>query len=347
MRVLFRCDASDVIGTGHVVRCLALAVGLRSHAVDAFFVCADQPGNMSRAISAHGFPLRLIRPCSTEWDDAQATIEAVTDAQPFDWLVVDSYLLGHRFEQYLHRSVGRILVIDDLHDRRHLCDLLVDASAVEDDIRRYAPLVAPSTICLLGQKYAPLRRTFVDVAREDREFTQVRRVLVSYGGTDPLDMTSKAIVVAGNAAVRHIQFDVVIGLTNPRRRRLQARAKHLPNAIIHVDTPRMPELMARSDLSLGAGGTTTWERMCMGLPSIVVSLADNQFETCEWLASRDLIRYLGFGNHVTAEDLHEALLAAAEDHGWRAKVSALGGQLVDGLGVKRIIEAMTRISAPL
>src|ERR1700751_2930633 len=92
MRMLFRCDASDVIGTGHVMRCLALAVGLRSHAVDAFFVCADQPGNMSRAISAQGFPLRLIRPCSTEWDDAQATIEAVTDAQPFDWLVVDSYL---------------------------------------------------------------------------------------------------------------------------------------------------------------------------------------------------------------------------------------------------------------
>jgi UDP-2,4-diacetamido-2,4,6-trideoxy-beta-L-altropyranose hydrolase len=254
------------------MRCLALAVGLRSHAVDAFFVCADQPGNMSRAISAHGFPLRLIRPCSTELDDAQATIEAVTDARPFDWLVVDSYLLGHRFEQYLYRSIGRILVIDDLHDRRHFCDLLVDASAVADDIGRYASLVAPSTICLLGQKYAPLRRAFVDVAREDRDFMQVRRVLVSYGGTDPLEMTSKAIVVAGNAAVRHIQFDVVIGPTNPRRRRLQARAKHLPNAIIHVDTPCMPELMARADLSLGAGGTTTWERMFMGLPSIVVSL---------------------------------------------------------------------------
>jgi UDP-2,4-diacetamido-2,4,6-trideoxy-beta-L-altropyranose hydrolase len=99
----------------------------------------------------------------------------------------------------------------------------------------------------------------------------------------PIRWTSKAIVVAGNAAVRHIQFDVVIGLTNPRRRRLQARAKHRPNAIIHVDTPYMPELMARSDRPLGAGGTTTWERMFMGRPSIVVS-ADNQFETCEWLA---------------------------------------------------------------
>jgi spore coat polysaccharide biosynthesis predicted glycosyltransferase SpsG len=87
--------------------------------------------------------------------------------------------------------------------------------------------------------------------------------------------------------------------------------------------------------------------MFMGLPSIVVSLADNQIETCEWLASTGLIRYLGFGNHVTAEDLHEALLAAAEDHGWRVKASALGGKLVDGLGVQRIIEAMTRISAPL
>ena len=198
-----------------------------------------------------------------------------------------------------------------------------------------------------AQKCAPLRRAFVDIAREDRDFTQVQRVLVSYGGTDPLDMTSKAIVVAGNAAVRHIQFDAVIGLTNPRRRRLQARAKHLPNAIIHVDTPCMPGLMARSDLALGAGGTTTWERMFMGLPSIVVSLADNQFETCEWLASTGLIRYLGFGNQVTAADLHAALLAAAEDHGWRVKVSALGGKLVDGLGVQRIIEAMTRISAPL
>jgi spore coat polysaccharide biosynthesis predicted glycosyltransferase SpsG len=172
-------------------------------------------------------------------------------------------------------------------------------------------------------------------------------VLVSYGGTDPLDMTSKAIMVVGNAAVRHIQFDIVIGLTNPRRSLLEACAKHLPNASIHVDTPRMPELMASADLSLGAGGTTTWERMFMGLPSIVVSLAENQLETCQRLARKGLIRYLGFANHVTVEDLLEALLAAAEDHDWRAQVSARGELLVDGLGVIRILEAMTRISAPL
>ena len=109
----------------------------------------------------------------------------------------------------------------------------------------------------------------------------------------------------------------------------------------------MPELMACADLSLGAGGTTTWERMFMGLPSIVAALADNQLETCEWLASRGLIHYLGFGTDVTVSDLRKALLIGIEDREWRARASALGRCLVDGRGVERIIEAMRRLQGML
>ena len=343
MRVLFRCDASDTIGTGHIVRCLALAGGLRSRDTEVFFVCADLPGNMAPTISRHGFNIGLIHPCSAARDDAQATMAAVFGAQPFDWLVVDSYRLDHRFERLLCQSVRHVLVIDDLHDRRHLCDLLVDTIATEGAIGRYAGLIQPGTVCLLGQRYVPLRQTFLGAAPADRDFTRVQRVLVSYGGTDPLDMTSRALSVVADAAVRHIHFDVVIGRTNPRRRRLKVATKHLPNVRVHIDTPHMPMLMACSDLSLGAGGTTTWERMFMGLPSIVVALADNQLEICESLSSKGLIRYLGFGTTVTAADLHEALLASMEGHSWRARVSALGRRLVDGRGVERIIDAMKRI----
>jgi UDP-2,4-diacetamido-2,4,6-trideoxy-beta-L-altropyranose hydrolase len=258
-----------------------------------------------------------------------------------DWLIVDHYGLDAAWEQALRPHVDRILVIDDLANRRHDGDLLLDQNYAPAGASRYQDLLPPGGRTLLGPAYALLRPEYAQHRQTLRSRDiQVRRVLVFFGGTDPHNLSGRALSALSDPALTHLAVDLVIGANHPQREALTVQAAARPGTRVHGPRPHLADLMAAADLAIGAGGATTWERCCLGLPSLVVSLADNQRPACAALAADGLIRYLGHADQVTAATLRAALVQAMRDPaGLRAQAS-VASATVDGQGTQRVIDAL-------
>ena len=190
---------------------------------------------------------------------------------------MDHYGLDEEWERLLRPHAAKIMVIDDLADRRHDCDLLLDQNLFIDGELRYDELVSPACTKLLGPKYALLRKEFRDAKKNLRERTgEVKRVLVFLGGADPDNITGLSIEALSAPEFLHLQVDVVIGLQNPNREKIERLVHARPRTALHIQAANMAELMCAADLSIGAGGSTTWERLSLGLPSIIIPIAKNQ-----------------------------------------------------------------------
>ena len=201
----------------------------------------------------------------------------------------------------------KLMVIDDLA-RPHSCDLLLDQNLFEKDDDRYAGHIPPSSLRLLGPRYALLREEFVRARESLRERDgHIRRLFVFFGGSDPTNETEKALHAVNLLRPMSMEVDVVLGEANPHRKELQQACASLPGTRCHVQTPHMAELMAAADLSLGAGGSATWERCFLGLPSITVVTADNQEETTSAVARTGAIRYAGRSGEADVSELARLL----------------------------------------
>lgn len=324
LRVAIRVDASTAIGSGHVMRSLTLAGRLRAGGAEVSFIMRELPGNLIALARAQGYTVYTMPAREhtgplvgyEEW----LTVPVETDAREMlelvrarlgtvDRIVTDSYALDYRWEQVLRPVTGEIMVIDDLANRRHDCDILLDQNFYLDKDTRYAALVPAGCELLLGPEHALLREEFYTAREHRRERNgELRHILVFYGGSDLTDETTKAI----HALVAlHDDIDftvtVVVGLSNARReavRELCARYDYI-TYLCQVDN--MAELMTECDLMLGAGGTTTWERLFLGVPAIVTAIADNQLRGCEDCAAAGLIDYLGRAESVTSATIAERI----------------------------------------
>lgn len=374
MRVLFRTDASLRIGTGHVMRCLTLAGSLRERGAEVTFACRDLEGNLIGALRAGlggqpGYPVHALPRAGggveadpsgpphagwleTGWrDDAEATVGALR-ALPggcADWVVVDHYGLDARWERALRPAASRILAIDDLADRQHACDLLLDQNLYDGASARYAGRLPERAGLRLGPAYAQLRPEFARArATALPRSGSVGRVLVFFGGADALNATSLALSALSRPEFSGIRADVVIGATNPHRAEVEQACAARPGSVLHVQTGDMAGLMSRADLALGAGGTTTWERCCLGLPALVASVADNQRELTAAGHRHGILRDLGWGADLTADAIAESLRWAAAHPDRLAAQSRLGMSLVDGSGAERMADLLLRgsVSAP-
>lgn len=328
MRAAFRVDSSTRIGTGHLMRCLTLAEGLRAAGAESVFVCRELPGGAERLVRAAGFEVRLLSapgpgdvpdaaPAHAAWlgvaasIDAEQTSAALADA-PLDWLVVDSYALDARWERAARAVARRVAVIDDLADRPHDCDVLLDQNLFEDAAERYLPLVPAHCLLLLGPRYALLREEFAAARRQRRERDgSVSRVLVYFGGGDPGNETAEAVEALRRLGVPGLAADVVVSPSNPHRAAIAEAAGRLPGAVLFGQTDRMAELMATADLALGASGTASWERCYLGLPSVVGAIADNQESVGEELGRSGATVYLG--REPRAEAFESALRELLRD----------------------------------
>ncbi|WP_045226162.1 UDP-2,4-diacetamido-2,4,6-trideoxy-beta-L-altropyranose hydrolase [Methyloterricola oryzae] len=342
MRVLFRADASTSIGSGHVMRCLALAAELhRQGASHTAFICRDLPGSLAKAIRAGGHRLYLL-PNNADWTAAAdaRTCLAALETTNWDWLVVDHYELDPAWEDCLRRHAKRVLAIDDLGGR-HLCDLLLDQnlkSGIHDLYAQHTPATCRK---LLGPRYALMRRQFVDARNIRSDDSRVRRILVCFGGGDttlPLQKTLAALHYPGKAGVA---IDVVLARSD--RSLLEQECLGLPSVILHDGVEDMAHLMAQADLAIGAGGSSTWERCCMGLPALTVSLADNQDAIAEQADRIGVARHLGRLETLTVQGLSRAVHDLIDDSAGRTAMSRAGMALVDGLGAKRVVQAMGEI----
>jgi len=357
MRVAFRVDASRRIGTGHVVRCLTLAEALREQGAEILFVHRAHAENMTAAIRARGYVVRELPAPEVEagagdeanyahWlgvpveQDARETREALGEEQP-DWLVVDHYALDATWEVELRPIVGSIAVLDDLAERSHDCDLLLDQNYFRQPEARYTGLVPEHAIRLCGPRYALLRAEYSRARRIiGPRRGPVSRLLVFYGGGDPDNETGRAMRVLARPAFAHVAVDVVIGGSHPYQEDLRRQAAERPWTTVHGPREHLVDLQIEADLALGGGGTTTWERCALGLPSIVTAVAENQESFNQALADDGVIRYLGHRRTVTDDGLAEALQAAFDDPETLATEAARAWRVTDGLGTWRLAEAM-------
>lgn len=366
MKVAIRTDASSLIGTGHVIRCKTLADELRRRGADIRFICRRQSGNLIDLLQNAGYSVVRLpsveeagaAPLScdnyADWlgveqpVDAAQTIEALDGFVP-EWLVVDHYGLDMTWENLLRPHARRIFAIDDLANRRHDCDLLLDSSCFGGEVEdKYSELVPRTCKLLLGPRYALLQPVFSELrqclpAREGR----VQRVLLFLGGVDQKNQTVKALQALRAPVFRHIAVDVVIGAANPHRQELEQLISMCSGASLHRQMPNLAGLMARADLMLGAGGTTTWERCCLGLPSIVVIASENQRHATSALADLGVHLSLGLAAEVESQDWADALLEALESPEKVRTYAQAASAITDGLGTLRIAAMMDQKPAEI
>jgi UDP-2,4-diacetamido-2,4,6-trideoxy-beta-L-altropyranose hydrolase len=354
MRVAFRVDASEKIGTGHFVRCLALADMLKQKGLGTRFVCGSLPAHFCEILEERGHELALLNvPTESHereslgyagWlgvspsQDAEETLGHLAD-KTWDWLVVDHYALDARWETRLRQAIPNILVIDDLANREHDCDILLDQNRLADGYSAYSKLVPAGCRLLLGPRYALLRDAFK--AWHDTVAPRcgdAKRIFVFFGGVDALGLTGHAIEALAEIWRPGGDVDVVLGSQNPRLEQIRAQCRqHSFNC--HVDAANIAELMAISDMAVGAGGINVWERCCVGLPAVVVCTAENQKDQLDGAARAGLICFPDTGNPL-AVSMREHVKALMENRHLRHYLSVKGMQLVDGLGVDRVAAAM-------
>lgn len=353
MKAVFRVDASNHMGSGHFVRCLTLANALRQRGADVRFICRAHVGNMIATLARSAIPVVVLPAPPTKkkhtedyalWlgvtqeTDAAETVAALNGERP-DWLIVDHYGLDAGWEGALRPHVGHVLAIDDLANRPHDCDVLLDQNYSRDAATRYENWLPSHCQRLLGPRYALLRPEYAEFRkiRASRE-GKVQRVLVFFGGTDVANATGTALEALMAPEFRELHVDVVVGASNPHRGVIERQVSQRPFTALHEPRPHLADLMALADLALGAGGATTWERLCLGLPSLVVSIAENQVPACGSLGSSGYIEYLGPISGIGSEQIRLGLLAMMNNPPLLEGMVTKGKILVDGLGALRVAE---------
>jgi UDP-2,4-diacetamido-2,4,6-trideoxy-beta-L-altropyranose hydrolase len=326
LKIVFRADASRTIGTGHVMRCLALAKTLQSQGADIQFLCRKLEDDLIDWIrEKHGFAV----------ETCPAT-ESETLPQPVDWLIVDHYGLDARWESRIRPQAKKIAVIDDLANRPHDCDLLVDQN-YHPDSDRYAPLTLPECQRFLGPAYALLREEFKQARQAAHPRTgQIRRVLISFGGSDPTHETEK-VLNALQAVTHPLEVTAILGILHPRADSLPSK---YPQFEFLRGVSNMAELLCRADLVIGAGGTSSWERCCVGAPSVVINVADNQVDLSRQLEKIGVIRNLGLSQHVQMDDIARVIDELIRNPEIVGTLSKKAWRLVDGQGTERVADAL-------
>lgn len=354
MRVAIRTDAGPLIGTGHLMRCLALAEALRAQGAECVFLCRGAGlGALAERIRADGhcfIPLPDAADPTPNQDgpphagwlpggqlaDAASCLAALAGQGRADWLVVDHYALDHRWEALLRPAVARLMVIDDLADRTHDCDLLLDQNLLDDMRGRYKGRVPSNCATLLGPQYALLRSEFAADAKKPRvSVAELPRILVMYGGADAGDLTGRTVAALGRIGWRG-PLDIVAGPLYAELERLRALVATLPGTTLYAPARDVSSLMHEAGLALGSPGVTSWERCACGLPTVAIAQADNQEGIGRTLADAGAHWYLGRADALSDELLDYTLRALlCNPYALRA-MGRNARRVCDGRGAQRV-----------
>lgn len=357
-KVVFRVDASNQIGTGHIIRCLTLAKALKEKNTTCVFICRENTGDLCTRIEGEGFKVLKLQKAHNkiisdfskkrlehaDWlgveqkVDAEEIIQIISNSDSPDWLIVDHYGIDFEWEQMLRPHVNKIMVIDDIADRQHDCDLLLDQNFGSSK-KRYEGLVPSECIQLHGPSYALLNPSFSRLRKSiSARDGKINRILVYFGGgEDALEMILLTLEVFNSRELKDIHLDVVVPKSFENHSSLKAVLLKRGNIKIFSVLPDLVELICQADLSIGAGGSTTWERCCLGLPSLVISMASNQLPSCLALARDGYIFFLGLQTEVTSHIIRDFLNTLLKSPQSIQNMSSHCLKLVDGLGLSRII----------
>jgi len=322
-KVAFRLDAEAAIGLGHLMRCLAIADRLKTAGAECHFLCHQLPAHLLPLLHSH----------------QHHALCALDDAGPLpilhpEWLVCDHYRIDREIEQTLATHCGQFLIIDDLADRPHYGQLLLDQGPLRSAVD-YQSLAPADCRLLLGSDYALLRPAYRQLARQ-QEVSRWQHGLICFGGADP----AGACLVTLNTLARlpwakTISWTLVAGGANPFWHEMQQRATELPDLQLTLlrQSDQMADLMSRHDFAIGAAGGMTWERACLGLPTLAVPIVDNQQFNDQVIARFQLAERLNLSELAEPERLLQALQRLEQQSDdYRRR----GQQLVDGLGLDRL-----------
>lgn len=353
MRIVFRVDASSSIGSGHVMRCLTLAQVFKDNCSQVEFLCREHKGNLVNKINQKGFNVRVLKTqnnAQSDFDlshsswlevsqkqDAIDCINELNKMKKIDWVVVDHYALDQNWEKMIQPICNKIFVIDDLADRKHACNVLLDQNFGRDK-KDYKGLVPSYCKLLMGSKYALLRPEFL----QWRPFSLNRRtepilksLLINFGGIDNDNLTEQVLRRLNKCNLPiDIKIIVVMGVNNSHLNSVINAANDLTfSTEIKIDVDNLAEIMANVDLAIGASGSTSLERCCLGLPSIQIPIAENQIFLAKKLHQ--------FSDILSIESVSEIekILNSPFDNILISDFAS--AEICDGEGVRRVFNRMT------
>lgn len=351
--LLVRADADGRQGTGHVMRCLALARAWRDcGGRPAFVTCCPVERLRQRIRTAGSELVPLDRPHDDPADlsatlDVLGRLQAETAEGQGVWTVLDGYYFDSAYRRAIRAAGGRVLAVDDLvRPSHHHADLLLNPNAGAELLECACD---PDTTLLLGTRYALLRPEFMRWEAWRREVPHTaRRILVTFGGADPQNATAAVLQALGQIDVPSWEAKVVLGAANPHCDWLRRQLRRLPGRIeLLLDPSDMPELMAWADVAVSAAGSTCWELAWMRLPAVVLTAADNQQPIARQLSATGAAAGLGWFERPTVEEIAEAISTLCRDRDRRLCYSRLGRRLVDGGGARRVVAVMRALSGAL
>ena len=360
MKAAIRTDVSSEIGTGHFMRCLTLANALKQRKVHIHFVSRHLPRYLRDILSVEGHEFTLINSppderlldeiTHTPWlgisqeQDAENSVHALS-RELWDWLIVDHYALDFRWESRLRGVTKNILVIDDIADRNHDCDILLDQNYCNDAKARYVDRVPAHCQLLLGPRYGILREEFMRLREQVKTRSgDVRRILVFLGGIDANNDTGRVVEALTMTELSSVHVDVVIGTLHPCRESIEEACAR-SGFVCHVQTDKMAELMATADMAIGAVGGATLERCSMGVPSVVLVLSENQRKAAVDLDEAGVLINLGDAKGVSVKKLKDSIESLINSEKLRSGLSEASLKLVSMLKENNVAEIMIKYNA--
>jgi len=356
MKVFFRVDSSNELGTGHVRRCLTIAKGLIDLGVrDVVFICSRLEGNIIDDLANHSFKVRIIarspeynlkdvqqnrvpeidRLSQVQVVDAEQTINLLNNEHP-DILITDSYLIAETWENIVRPYVKSLVVIDDLANRFHNCDTIIDNN-FSDISDAYDLLVTSKCRKLCGTKYVLLNQDFLSVTNTRNPLVHVTKLLVFFSGSVELNPLAVSVVnKLTSIDPDTIQIDVVVGGDNEEVIEV-ANSITRPNTTVFGPVPNFVQLMKNANLAIGAGGITNWERCYLGLPAIVVAIAENQVPSSSALSRDKYINYVGELTDETPAKIEDLVRQFINNTVLLNRQSIICQKLVDGKGLRRVL----------
>lgn len=318
--LVFRVDSSLKIGSGHVMRCITLANNLKKKKLlNCTFITRAHEGNFNNIIKQNGFDVVYLPNENidksldgySDWlgtsqaQDAVQTLVALKGygLESIDLLVVDHYSLDIQWEMAFRDTANKILVIDDLANREHYCDIILDQNLAPNYQTRYDNLTPVHSKKFLGISYCLLRDDFFNARSLIKVREELANILIFFGGVDKDNATLKLLFVLSEKLKVFESVNVIVGQANPFKSQIEEFCKPYNNCHYLEQVTNMAELFSKSDLAIGAGGATTGERIFLGLPSIVFSLADNQVAVSTYLHENQYITYLGDQEDIETSDI--------------------------------------------
>jgi len=340
--IIFRVDSSLQIGSGHVMRCLTFAENIKKKDPDIHFICRDLVGNLADFIQKQGYGVHLINPFSGNenrapsdlfhysWlegcyqEDAAETLKIVhklqgSDNQQKPHLIIDHYALDYAWQNIINSYVDKIIIIDDLADRKHDCDILIDQN-YHPNQNRYADLIPKTAKTFLGPQYALLKHAFFTQTPRTKQHQTPQNLFIFFSGMDKTSETLKTLQALDRIDYHFKIVNVVCGSKNSDiadiKQICQKNHYHL-----HIDTPYMPNLIAQADMAIGAGGVNTWERCFQHVPTLVIAIADNQYDIAEQCHQAEFTYYIGKSQDIDVILLGNKISAFIDNGVIRRKIA--------------------------